>query len=68
MRIKPLAGQTDGRQYTVLLDGEDVTWEIRSPAVDSHVSLISSYRGVRHEMVKRQRQIGSTWPGGDGRP
>ena len=58
MKIKPLAGQTDGRQYTVLLDGEDVTWDIRSPAVDSHVSLISSYRGVRHEMVKRQRQIG----------
>lgn len=58
MRIKPLAGQTDGRQYTVLLDGADVTWDIRSPAVDTHVSLISSYRGVRQEMVKRQRQIG----------
>jgi cytidylate kinase len=57
MRIKPLAGQTDGRQYTVLLDGEDVTWDIRSPAVDTHVSLISSYAGVRHEMVLRQRQI-----------
>lgn len=58
MSIEPLAGQTDGRQYTVLLNGEDVTWDIRSPAVDSHVSLISSYRGVREEMVKRQRQIG----------
>jgi cytidylate kinase len=58
MRIEPLDGQTDGRQYTVLLDGEDVTWDIRSPAVDSHVSLISSYAGVRREMVRRQRQIG----------
>ncbi len=58
MGIEPLTGQTDGRQYTVLLDGKDVTWDIRSPAVDSHVSLISSYSGVRHEMVKRQRQIG----------
>ena len=55
MRIEPLAGQTDGRQYTVLLDGKDVTWDIRSPAVDSHVSLISSYPGVRSEMVRRQR-------------
>ena len=58
MRIEPLAGQTDGRQYTVLLNGKDVTWDIRSPGVDSHVSLISSYPGVREEMVKRQRQIG----------
>jgi cytidylate kinase len=58
MRMEPLVGQTDGRQYTVLLDGEDVTWDIRSPAVDSHVSLISSYAGVRREMVRRQRQIG----------
>jgi len=58
MRIEPLASQTDGRQYTVLLAGEDVTWDIRSPAVDSHVSLISSYAGVRREMVRRQRQIG----------
>jgi cytidylate kinase len=58
MRIEPLTDQTDGRQYTVLLNGEDVTWDIRSPAVDSHVSLISSYPGVREEMVRRQRQIG----------
>lgn len=58
MIIEPLAGQTDGRQYTVLLSEEDVTWELRSPAVDTHVSLISSYSGVRQEMVRRQRLIG----------
>jgi cytidylate kinase len=58
MRIEPLAGQTDGRQFTVLLNGIDVTWEIRSPAVDSDVSLISSYVGVRQELVRQQRQIG----------
>jgi len=58
MSIEPLTGQIDGRQYTVLLSGRDVTWDIRSPAVDSHVSLISSYSGVRQEMVRRQREIG----------
>jgi cytidylate kinase len=58
MVIEPVSGQTDGRQYTVLLDGTDVTWDLRSPAVDTHVSLISSYPGVRQEMVRRQRQIG----------
>lgn len=59
MRIKPLAGETDGRQYTVLLNDKDITWDIRSPEVDGTVSLISSYPGVRREMVRRQREIAS---------
>lgn len=58
VRIIPASEETDGRQYTVLLNGEDVTWDIRSPLVDATVSLISSYPSVRQEMVKRQRQIG----------
>ncbi len=58
MKIEPAAEAPDGRQYTVLLDGEDITWDLRSPAVDKNVSLVSSYPGVRQAMVKRQRQIG----------
>ena len=58
MDVKPLASEEDGRQYTVLLDGSDVTWELRTPLVDTHVSLVSSYPGVRQEMVRRQRQFG----------
>lgn len=49
--------QPDGRQYTVLADGDDVTWAIRAPDVDRHVSLVSSYPGVRSEMIRRQRLI-----------
>jgi len=48
----------DQRQYDVLIDGEDVTWEIRSPGVDANVSLVSSYPVVRQEMTRIQRQIG----------
>ncbi len=48
----------DGRQCDVLMDGEDVTWEIRSPAVDGNVSQVSMYPGVREAMTKRQREIG----------
>ncbi|TFH34974.1 MAG: (d)CMP kinase [Anaerolineales bacterium] len=50
--------QLDGRQYDVLLDGKDITWEIRSPAVDKNVSQVSIYAGVRQAMTKVQRQIG----------
>lgn len=48
----------DGRQNDVLMDGEDVTWGIRTPAVDANVSQVSMYHGVRQAMYQRQREIG----------
>jgi len=52
----------DGRRYTVYLDGEDVTWALRSPRVDANVSLVSSYPGVRQILVERQRQMAQERP------
>lgn len=57
--IQPIGNQQDGRFYTVLLNSQDVTWEIRSPQVDANVSQVSKYAGVRAEMVKRQRAFGA---------
>lgn len=48
----------DGRQYDVLLDGEDVTWDIRTRPVESNVSLVSTYAGVRSALTAKQREIG----------
>lgn len=56
--IQPAGDREDGRMYTVLLDGKDVTWAIRSPEVDAHVSKVSSYEGVRQELVQQQRILG----------
>lgn len=56
--VLPAGAATDGRQYTVRLDGRDVTQALREPAVDAHVSAISSYPLVRQEMVRRQRAFG----------
>jgi cytidylate kinase len=47
----------DGRQYTVLADGQDVTWAIRAPEVDGNVSPVSAYAGVRRALVPQQRRI-----------
>jgi cytidylate kinase len=47
----------DGRQYTVLVDGEDVTWAIRRPDVERNVSVVSAYPGVRSAMLAQQRRI-----------
>ncbi len=43
----------------VLLDGEDVTEEIRTPEVTRAVSAVSSIRRVRDVMVREQRRMGA---------
>jgi len=48
----------DGRDYDVLADGEDVTWEIRRPEVDKNVSQVAAYPGVREALTAQQRKIG----------
>jgi CMP/dCMP kinase len=48
--------QGDDRQI-VLLDGEDVTLEIRSQDVTNQVSIVSKHKTIREEMVKRQQQL-----------
>jgi cytidylate kinase len=48
----------DGRPNDVLLDGEDITWEIRNPSVDANVSPVSVYPGVRRALTLQQRRIG----------
>jgi cytidylate kinase len=58
LEIKAPVGENDGRMYTVLLRDRDVTWELRSSAVDSKVSQVSAYAGVRANLVERQRNIG----------
>ena len=48
----------DGRPNDVLVDDQDVTWEIRSRQVEAHVSQVSAYPGVRKALTRQQRLIG----------
>ena len=57
IEVRPPQGEDDGRQYTVLLDGEDVTWALRTPRVDRAVSPVSAYPGVRAALTRRMREI-----------
>jgi cytidylate kinase len=50
--------QDDGRACDVIVEGVDITWETRSPAVDANVSVISAYPGVRRALLAQQRRIG----------
>ena len=51
--------QDDGRLYTVLADGQDVTYDIRGPEVAANVSLVSAYAGVRAALTGLQRRVGA---------
>ncbi|HCB01567.1 MAG TPA: (d)CMP kinase [Anaerolineae bacterium] len=55
--IRP-ASKSDGRSCDVLIGDKDVTWDMRSSEVESNVSLISSYAGVRKALSDKQREIG----------
>jgi cytidylate kinase len=49
----------DGRQYSVSVDGEQVTWELKYPELDNCVSLVAAYAGVRQALTEQQRRIAS---------
>jgi cytidylate kinase len=61
IQVKPPT-MDDGRQYTVLADGQDITWEIRTADVDRNVSPVSAYPGVREAMTRQQRRIARQEP------
>ncbi|MFC1922373.1 (d)CMP kinase [Chloroflexota bacterium] len=48
----------DGRNCDVLIDTEDVSWNIHSPEVDAQVSIVSAYPKVRTALSAQQRRIG----------
>jgi len=50
--------KSDGRNCDILIDGRDVTWDIRSAEVERHVSPVSVYPGVRQALTLQQRRIG----------
>lgn len=55
--IRP-PSQSDGRSCDILAEDQDITWEIRQPEVEAHVSQVSAYPGVRRALSAQQRRIG----------
>jgi cytidylate kinase len=53
------ASRSDGRTCDVFVNGQEITWEIRTPRVDGqNVSIVAAYRGVREALTRQQRRIG----------
>lgn len=53
----PEGDQEDGRKITVFLDGEDVSWAIRTEEVSQGASQVALHAKVRQELVKQQQAI-----------
>lgn len=49
----------DGQDQRILIGDEDVSDEIRTPAVASLASVVSTIPGVRSALVARQRELGA---------
>lgn len=47
----------DGRQYTVTVDGHDVTWDIRNATVTRAVPVVSAHHEVRNVLIAQQRAM-----------
>jgi cytidylate kinase len=54
---QPEGEEKDGRLITVLLDGEDVSWKIRTEEVSKGASVVAKMAKVRQELVKKQQAI-----------
>ncbi|GAA0347319.1 (d)CMP kinase [Bacillus carboniphilus] len=52
-----LVPAVDGQK--VIMDGQDVSDEIRGNQVTRNVSAVSKHKGVREEMVRRQQELGN---------
>lgn len=53
----PTAEEKDGRLTTVFLNGEDVSWKIRTEDVSAGSSKVAQYKAVREQLVAKQQQI-----------
>ncbi len=53
----PIEFETGDEVNKVFINGRDVTEEIRSPEVTTHVSEVSAHKGVREAMVAKQQKL-----------
>lgn len=63
--LPPLDVLLHGRNSRVLVDGQEVTAEIRRPEVDQRVSVVSAHARVRAAMSRHQKVVGARYGSGE---
>lgn len=54
---QPLASESDGRKITVLLNGEDVSWAIRTHEIDDVVARFGEHKEVIAAVHQKERDL-----------
>lgn len=54
---RPAGEKKDGRNVTVILNGEDVSWEVRKAEMGEGASVVSQFGEVRGKLVLLQQQM-----------
>ncbi len=60
MMRNPEPSEKDGRLTTVLINGEDVSWAIRTEEVSKGASIVAAHPEVRRVLVHKQQLIAAT--------
>ncbi len=55
--IQPEGDKKDGRLITILLDGEDISWKIRTEEISRNVPIVAAMPRVREILVSIQKDI-----------
>lgn len=55
----PEGEERDGRLTTLLINGEDVSWKIRTEEVSRAASITATHKEVREELVRKQQELAS---------
>jgi len=53
----PVTGEKDGRLTTVIVNGDDVSWKIRTEEIIAGSSKVAVYPRVREILVRKQQEI-----------
>jgi cytidylate kinase len=53
----PKKSELDGRLTTILLDGKDVSWDIRTEEISTGASKVAVLKSLRTELVRQQQGI-----------
>lgn len=56
----PVGKENDGRKNTLLLDGKDISWEIRTHAIDDFVAKVSQDKTVIAAVHEKEREMANT--------
>ncbi|MBI2309582.1 (d)CMP kinase [Candidatus Collierbacteria bacterium] len=56
---RPFAKEADGRKITVLMDGKDISWAIRTHEIDDLVAKFGEHKEIIQAVHEKERKLAS---------